>query len=169
MRPRFVPPPLVLEHFRLRRWLEAGASTLGDRTVLWGRSIVDRSQLGSSARVGETALRTTQDPLRDPFHVHAHKFTVFVPASAGRTQERRRALEQLVAWGSPAHTVGHVEYVDARFRIGVQSSIGLDTVVARLPRGVTLGRTTLGPTSVLDGSGRRSIHDSAVGSTTLLG
>lgn len=169
VRPRFVPPPLVLEHFRLRRWLEAGASTLGDRTVLWGRSIVDRSQLGSSARVGETALRTTQDPLRDPFHVHAHKFTVFVPASAGRTQERRRALEQLVAWGSPAHTVGHVEYVDARFRIGVQSSIGLDTVVARLPRGVTLGRTTLGPTSVLDGSGRRSIHDSAVGSTTLLG
>lgn len=168
-RPRFVPPPLVLEHFRLRRWFEAGASRLGDQTMLWGQSIVNRSQLGSSARVGATALKTSQDPLRDPFHVHAHKFTVFVPASAGRSPERRRALEQLVAWGAPAHTVGHVRYVDARFRIGVQASIGLDTVVARLPGGVTLGRTTLGRASVLDGGDRRSIGGSAVASTTLLG
>jgi len=169
VRPRFVPPPLVLEHFRLRRWFEAGASTLGDRTVLWGQSIVQRSQLGTNAQVGATALKGTQDPLRDPFHVYAHKFTVFVPASAGRTEERRRAVGQLVAWGSPAHTLGHVEYVDARFRIGVQSCIGLDTVVARMPAGVTLGRTTLGPASVLDGDHRQSIDSSAVGTTTLLG
>lgn len=163
------PPPLVLEHFRLRRWFEAGASRLGDCTVLWGQSIVDRSQLGVSAQVGGTALKGTQDPLRDPFHVYAHTFTVFVPASAGRTQERRRAVEQLVDWGSPAHTLGHVEYVDARMRIGVQSSIGFDSVVARLPAGVTLGRTTLGPASVLDGDDRRSIDGSAVGTTSLLG
>lgn len=169
VRPRFVPPPLVLEHFRLRRWFEAGASRLGEQTMLWGHSIVDRSQLGSSAQVGATALKTSQDPLRDPFHVHAHKFTVFVPASAGRTQDRRRALERLVAWAAPAHTAGNVEYVDARFRIGIQASIGLDTVVARMPDGVTLGRTTLGPASVLDGGDRRSIDGSAVGSTTLLG
>lgn len=168
-RPSFEPPPLVLEHFRLRRWFEAGASTLGDRTVLWGQSIVGRSQLGSSAQVGVTALKGTQDPLRDPFHVHAHKFTVFVPASAGRTQERRRAVEQLVAWGSPAHTLGHVEYVDARLRIGIQSSIGLDTVVARMPAGFTLGSTTLGPASVLDGDDRPSIDSSAVGTTAVLG
>ena len=164
-----MPPPLVLEHFRLRRWFEAGASTLGDRTVLWGQSIVNRSQLGSSAQVGVSALQGTQDPLRDPFHVYAHKFTVFVPASAGRTQERRRALEQLVAWGSPAHTLGNVEYVDARLRIGIQSSIGLDTVVARLPAGVTLGQTRLGPASVLDSDDRQSIDRSAVGTTTVLG
>jgi len=169
VRRRWEPPPLVLEHFRLRRWFEAGASTLGDRTVLWGQSIVNRSQLGSSAQVGVSALKGTQDPLRDPFHVYAHKFTVFVPASAGRTQERRRALEQLVSWGSPAHTLGNVEYVDARLRIGIQSSIGLDTVVARLPAGVTLGQTRLGPASVLDSDDRQSIDRSAVGTTTVLG
>lgn len=169
VRRRWEPPPLVLEHFRLRRWFEAGESTLGDRTVLWGESIVNRSQLGSSAQVGVSALKGTQDPLRDPFHVYAHKFTVFVPASAGRTQERRRALEQLVSWGSPAHTFGNVEYVDARLRIGIQSSIGLDTVVARLPAGVTLGRTRLGPASVLDSDDRQSIDRSAVGTTTVLG
>ncbi len=177
VRTRWRPPPLVLEHFRLRRWFEAGASTLGDDTVLWGESIVKRSQLDRSARVGVTALKGTQDPLRDPFHVHAHKFTVFAPASAGSTETRRRAVEQLVAWGSPAHTVGHVEFVAPRMRIGVQSSIGFDTVVARLPVGVTLGSTPLGGASVLDSDERRSLGQKSVqqsarhslGTTTVLG
>ncbi len=169
VRSRWEPPPLVLEHFRLRRWFEAGASTLGDRTVLWGESIVKRSQLDRSARVGATALKGTQDPLRDPFHVYAHKFTVFVPASAGRTESNRRAVDQLVAWGSPAHTVGTVQYVDPRLRIGVQSSIGLDTVVARLPAGVTLGATPLGQASVLDSDERRPLDQHSLGTTTVLG
>ncbi len=181
VRSAWQPPPLVLEHFRLRRWFEAGASTLGDNTVLWGESIVNRSQLDRSARVGATALKGTQDPLRDPFHVHAHKFTVFAPVSAGASETRRRALEQLVAWGSPAHTVGHVEYVGPRMRIGVQSSIGLDSVVARLPVGVTLGSTPLGlgngKASVLDSDERRSLGNASVqqsarhslGTTTVLG
>ncbi|GAF48243.1 hypothetical protein RW1_051_00070 [Rhodococcus wratislaviensis NBRC 100605] len=162
------PPPLILEHFRLRRWFEAGASTLGNQTMLWGQSIVNRSQLGSTAQVGVSALEGTQDPARDPFYVYAHKFTVFVPASAGRTPERRRALERLVAWGSPAHTEGHVEYVDARLRIGVQSAIGLNTVIGRLPSGVTLGQTRLGAVSVLDGDNPQSIDTCAVGMTTVL-
>lgn len=163
------PPPLVLEHFRLRRWFEAGACRLGDQTVLWGESVVRRSQLGENAQVGVTALKGTQDPLRDPFHVYAHRFTVFVPASAGRTPERRKAVERLVAWGSPAHTVADVAYVDARLRIGVQSSIGLDTVVARMPAGFTLGQDPLGPASVLDGDDRPSIDTTAVGATAVLG
>jgi phage tail-like protein len=165
---RWSAPPLLLEHFRLRRWFEAGASRLGDQTVLWGQSVVNRSQLGSNAQVGVTALKGTQDPLRDPFHVYAHQFTVFVPASAGRTPERRKAVEGLVAWGSPAHTRGEVRYVDARMRIGIQSSIGLDTVVARMPAGFVLGRTELGAASVLDGADRRSIDNAAIGTTAVL-
>jgi phage tail-like protein len=163
------PPPLILEHFRLRRWFEAGSATLGDRAVLWGQSIVNRSQLGESAQVGVTALKGTQDPARDSFHVYAHKFSVFVPAAWASTAERRRSVEQLVAWASPAHTQAQVEYVEPRLRIGVQASIGLNTVVARLPRGVTLGQTELGPASVLDGDDRRTIDRSAVGTTAILG
>lgn len=173
------PPPLILEHYRLRRWFESGASTLGDTTTLWGDSIVNRSQLGESARVAGarstgTQLKGTQDPAHDPFHVYAHRFTVFAPGSAGRTEERRRALAGLVRWATPAHAEGDVRYVEPRMRIGVQSSIGLDSVVARLPHGVTLGETPLGPASVLVGgpadrpaiSSRPSI---AVGTTAVLG
>ena len=44
------PPPLILEHFKLRRWLFVGAGRLGDQAVLWGKRIVNRSQLDDTAR-----------------------------------------------------------------------------------------------------------------------
>ncbi len=162
-------PPLILEHYQLRRWLELGAGRLGDQAVLWGRRIVNRSQLDAGAEVGVTQLRATQDPLRDPFHVYAHRFTVFVPASAGATPERRRALERLIARERPAHTEAHVEYVEARFRIGFQSMIGLDAVVASVPHdGVTLGDSSLGPASVLGGTPAPVVDSSRIGTTAVL-
>jgi phage tail-like protein len=162
-------PPLILEHYQVRRWLELGAGRLGDQAVLWGKRVVNRSQLGEGAQVGVTQLKATQDPLRDPFHVYAHRFTVFVPASAGKTPERRRALERVIARERPAHTEAHVEYVEARFRIGFQSMIGLDSVVARLPdEGVSLGETPLGPASVLVGDPAPLVDASRIGTTAVL-
>jgi phage tail-like protein len=163
------PPPLILEHYQLRRWLELGAGRLGDQAVLWGKRIVNRSQLGANAEVGVTQLKATQDPLRDPFHVYAHRFSVFVPAAAGKTPERRRALERVIAREQPAHTEANIEYVAARFRIGFQSMIGLDAVVARVPDdGVTLGETPLGPASVLSGTPNPMVDTTRVGTTAVL-
>ncbi len=165
------PPPLILEHYQLRRWLELGVGRLGDQAVLWGRRIVNRSQLGEGARVGVTQLKATQDPLRDPFHVYAHRFTVFVPASAGTTPERRRALERLIARERPAHTQANVMYVEPRFRVGYQSMIGLDSVVASVPKeGVTLGETPIGPASALGGGETTAelVDSSRIGTTTVL-
>jgi phage tail-like protein len=146
------PVPLILEHFQLRRWLFVGAGRLGDQAVLWGRSIVNRSQLDDGAQAGCSQLITTQDPYRDPFHVYASKFTVFMPASLGQTAPQRKSLEQLLANESPAHTQYTIEYVQPRFRIGVQAMIGLDAVVGRYPSGATLGTATLDRGTVLGGS-----------------
>lgn len=143
------PPPLILEHFRLRRWLFAGASRLGDDAVLWGRSVVGRSQLGENAQVGVTRLNTIPDPFHDPFLVYAHQFTLFVPSRWGATAGAKKALDNLVAAASPAHTLATIAYVAPRMRIGVQASIGLNTVVGRYPEGVTLGHTALRGGSVL--------------------
>jgi phage tail-like protein len=148
---RWCPPPLILEHFKLRRWMELGTGRLGDQAVLWGKSIVNRSQLGQGATVGGTQIKGTQDPLRDPFHFYAHKFTVFVPVSAGDTPQKRQSLENLLRRESPAHTESHIEYVSPRFRIGFQSSIGLNSVIGRLPSGVTLNQSVLGQATVLTG------------------
>ena len=140
---------MILEHFKLRRWLFLGAGRLGDQAVLWGKRIVNRSQLDANAQVEHTQLITTQDPWRDPFHVYAYKFTVFVPASYRQSDQQRKALENLLRTERPAFTQYQIEYVEPRFRIGFQSSIGLNTVVGRYPEGVTLNQTALGGDSVL--------------------
>lgn len=175
------PPPLILEHYQLRRWLFVGSGRLGDQAVLWGRSIVNRSQLNEGAQADCSQLIMTQDPYRDPFHVYASKFTVFVPACVGQTAQQRKSLMTLLAGESPAHTQYTVEYVKPRFRIGVQSMIGLDAVVGRYPSsGVTVGQATLDRGTVLgespDGLGpdgrphpsMRIGSRSQIGSTTRL-
>src|SRR5262249_2641344 len=50
------PPPLILEHFKLRRWLLLGAGKIGDQAVLWGQRIINRSQLNSHAQIGQMKL-----------------------------------------------------------------------------------------------------------------
>jgi phage tail-like protein len=157
----WLPPPLILEHFKLRRWLFLGAGRVGDQAELWGKRIVNRSQLDDGAQIGHTQLVTSQDPLRDPFHVYAHRFTVFVPACYGATELQRRSLENLLKNGRPAATQSYIEYVEPRFRIGFQSAIGLDSVIARYPQGVTLNHTPLNRGSVL------TTHDHEQGGPSL--
>jgi phage tail-like protein len=144
------PPPLILEHFQLRRWLYVGAGRLGDESVLWGERLVGRAHLDHDAQIGASLLITTPDPYRDPFHHYAHKFTVFVPVRFGEDPGFERALLNLLEAESPAHTKHYLQFVGPRFRIGFQSTIGLDSVVGRYPRGVELGATPLGSASVLD-------------------
>jgi len=168
----WAPPRLILEHFRLRRWLRADSSRVGDEARLWGQSIVGRSQLGNGAQVGVTQLKTSQDPLRDPFHVYAHRYTVFVPASAGITPTARKVVQRLVELGTPAHAAGTVQFVQPRMRLGVQSCLGLDSVVARVPSGFVLGddggHARLGATTVLTGEPGAPPRPPQLGTTTVL-
>jgi phage tail-like protein len=179
-------PPLILEHFKLRRWLFVGAGRLGDDAMLWGRRIVNRSELSGATRTGNarlgpldcppdrqpaTQLVSTSDPLRDPFLVYAHKFTVFVPARVKTRDWQRRGLERLLAEESPAHTMWDIEYVEPRFRVGVQALIGLDSVIARVPRGIRLNDNRLGQGTVLPPqAGRPALVgiNARVGETTRL-
>lgn len=137
-------PPLILEHYQLRRWLEVGHGRLGDQAVLWGASIVNRSQLGANARVGATKIDTTTDPRRDPFHVYAHRFSVFVPACYRDDVAQRKSLEQLIETEKPAATRAQLVFVKPSFRVGVQSCIGFDSVVGRYPDEMRLPAARLG-------------------------
>lgn len=175
------PPPLLLEHFKLRRWLWAGRGRLGDDSVLWGNSIVNRSMLSGdeptpsgNARIGVTQLISTPDPFRDPLLVHANRASVFVPARIRSQPEEQRALQQLLDRETPAHVELTVHYVEPRFRVGVQAMIGLDSVIARTPQGVKLSGSTLGQGTVLTGPPGRpgqpgmEIGDARVGTTSVL-
>ena len=166
------PPLLILEHFKLRRWLFLGAARLGEQSVLWGKRIVNRTQLNETARAGATQLIGTPDPVRDPFHFYAHKFSVFVPAACVQSDDRRAAIERLIRLAKPAHTAHQLELVYPRFRIGFQSAIGLDSVVGQYPLSFTLGQQRLGSDTAL-GEANSGPHfqigmQSRIGTTAIL-
>lgn len=177
------PPALLLEHFKLRRWLIAGRGRLGDDSVLWGRRIVDRAQLSGqeppprhsgNAQVGASRLSAVPDPQRDPLLVTANRLSVFLPAGWRDAAGRRRAVERLLANEVPAQVEVDVRWVAPRFRVGIQAMVGLDSVIARTPQGVTLDASSLGQGTVLTAApGAASgptlrVGDTRVGTTTLL-
>lgn len=181
--PGWRPPRLILEHFKLRKWMFLDHARLSDNAKLWGERIVNRTRLGgasqfavpdapSGAQLGVTRLNKTQDPCRDPFHVYAHKLSVFVPASCVRNASLARALKRLVTLEKPAHVQAQVIPVEPRFRVGVQAMLGLDAVIGWRTAPVRLDDTALAHgivlTSAIDRRPSFRVGDARVGEKTVL-
>lgn len=167
--------PRLLEHFRVRRWLELDHGRLGDQSRLFGPAVVRRLQLDEHAAIGTFQLTDTGDPLRDPFHYYAHQFTVFVPVRTAPGDPERQTILRIVEMAKPAHTLARVEILAPRFQIGCRSVVGLDTVLGRYPSGVRTGDAQLGHDTVLtpspDEAARPHVRlgtRSRLGSTLLL-
>jgi hypothetical protein len=147
--PGWRPPPLILEHWKIRRWLFLGAGRLGDAAVLWGETIMGRSQVGNTARLGATRLDTSRAAVTDPFNADSYAFTVFVPGGLARTASARAATQRLLDQEKPAWAKAKLRFVLPRMRIGIQANIGFDSVVGCWPEGVLLDAARLGRASVL--------------------
>ena len=129
------PPPLILEHFKLRRWLFLGAGRLGDQAVLWGKRIVNRSQLDDERAGGAHAIADDAGSVARSVSrlcAQIHRLCSGVVTETSDTD--RKALENLLRNGAAGATPAQVEYVEPRFRIGFQSMIGFDSVVGALSR-----------------------------------
>jgi hypothetical protein len=178
------PPRLLLEHYKLRRWLALNHARLSDSAKLWGERIVNRSRLESNtdltrtgqtdgAQLGVTQLKTSQDPARDPFHVYAHRLSVFVPAACVRNPALARALAQFVEVEKPAHVEASLVLVEPRFRVGVQSMLGFDAVIGVRTAPVVLDSAVTGRATVLAGHATqeprttRTVGSSRVGMNTI--
>lgn len=171
--PQWNVPEMVLEHFYLRRWMFLGVGRLSEQATLWGENLLGKSKLNSNARNGVTRLDNVKDAYRDPFHFYAHQFSVFVPASCASTTTKKNAIKDLVEREKPAYTLANIVYVKPRFRIGIQSMIGFDSVVGRWPAGVSLQDMQLGRATVLTSetnphSTTRVGSESRIGQTTLM-
>jgi phage tail-like protein len=141
--------PRILEHFKLRRWLFVECARLGDDSMVWGSGIVRRLQLGRRSWVDSFELTAGGDPLRDPFHVQAHRFTVFVPLCGEDSAQRRRTIERIVELAKPAHADADVEFIEPGMRIGTHSFVGVNSAVGRYPQGVVAGEARLDGSTVL--------------------
>ena len=164
---RWRAPRLVLEHFTVRRWLALGHARLSDAAKLWGERIVNRSRLDADrtleqgggrggAQLGATQLLTMQDPERDPFHVYAHRITVYVPAPCVARPEQLAALREFIDAEKPAHVQAELVAVHPRFRIGVQATLGLDAVVGVRTAELVLDQAALSRATVLRDGGTTS-------------
>jgi phage tail-like protein len=140
----------IQENFQLRRWLFfTSQGGLGSRSRLWGEQIMDRLQLEGNARIGDFALVGTGDPDRDPFHFYAHRFTIFLPFTQRWSDADVQRIRMLIEREKPGHTQFELRHVHPRFRVGVQSTLGLDTVVGAYPQLVLNFCSTLGYDALL--------------------
>ena len=122
--------PRVIEGFRERFRVLLGA---GPPAPLWSPAVVGRLQLDVYSQAGKARLVSTGDPQRDLFHEHAHRFGVFVPAAWVRTAAQEEMLRRAVDAEKPAHTRYELCLVEPRLRVGVQCTVGVDTVVGAVP------------------------------------
>jgi phage tail-like protein len=124
--------PQIIEGFRERQRFALSvehSAELGHGAPLWSRSVVGRLQLGVFSREGEARLVSTGDPQRDVFHQFAHRFRVFVPAAWVRTADDEQMLRRAIELEKPAHTSYELFLVEPRFQVGIQSTVGVDTIV----------------------------------------
>jgi hypothetical protein len=123
--------PGIVESFvdRRRVLLTGCGPTLEAAGGLWSPTVERRFQLGVFDQVGEVALVSTGDPDLDLFQHYAFAFRIYVPATFIRTPEDEALLRRAIELQKPAHAVYELVLVEARLRIGVQSTIDLDTVI----------------------------------------
>lgn len=173
--------PQILEHFKLRRWLNAGSARLGDNSALWGADIVDRLQLNVHAQLNTVRLIDTGDPLTDPFSNEAYQFTVFVPRrgqisiDTQADELQQQTVQRIIDMSKPAHTLAYLQMTRPRFRVGIQAFIGKDTVVGSYPDKIIEGQSKLGYDTALgqtpDEQGSPALRigkESRIGANTLL-
>lgn len=123
--------PAIVELFVERRQLllNDASAALGSAQALWSPAVERRFQVGVYERLGEVELVSTGDPQTDALRHHAHAFRVLVPAQLVRTPADEAMLRRAIEAQKPAHAAYELVLVEPRLRIGVQSTIELDTII----------------------------------------
>lgn len=128
--------PAVVEGFEDRDFvvLEAsGSHRLGSESVLAAGTPDNGLRVGVTAKLGEARLIPGSSPEDQLFRRHAHRFDVFVPEAWIRETEVRRRVESFLDRERPAHVAGRLRAVRPGVRIGVQSRIGVDSLIGEIP------------------------------------
>ena len=129
--------PQIDEGFRERQRLMlalGNTSALSHCAPLWSSSVVGRLQFGSFAREGEARLVSTGDPELEIFEEFSHRFRVFVPSSWINTASDEEMVHRALREEKPAHTSYELCLVEPRFRVGLQSTVGVDTILGAWPK-----------------------------------
>ncbi|HWA72768.1 MAG TPA: phage tail protein [Polyangiaceae bacterium] len=170
-----LPFARILEHFRLRRLPDLGVPTelshgasncdqppstglvLDGGVPLWSERRYERWQLGMHSEVGQIRLVDCPEPVLEAHTDAAHRFSVFFPAEPLDGGDTLKRVARIVEAEKPVHTTAELCPVYARFRVGVQARVGVDTRIGGidfmvLSGGASKQLSTLGYDSILGGS-----------------
>jgi phage tail-like protein len=141
---------VVIEHFKLRRLpiLSAGYS-LNNGVRLWSKNFYKRLQVGTNSRIGDFQLVSEPAPDVEPLNQDANQFTVLFLANPYGPSDAEQKIGQVVEREKPVHTQAAICPLLPRFRVGVQSTVGIDSVVGGITRLVLNRLSTLGYDSIL--------------------
>jgi phage tail-like protein len=129
--------PQIDEGFRERQRLMlalGNTAALSHCAPLWSSSVVGRLQFGQFAQEGEARLVSTGNPELEIFEEFSHRFRVFVPSSWIGTADDEEMVHRAIREEKPAHTSYELCLVEPRFRIGLQSTVGVDTILGAWPK-----------------------------------
>jgi phage tail-like protein len=141
---------VVIEHFKLRRLpiLSAGTS-LNDGVRLWSKNIYKRLQVGANSRIGDFQLVSDPAPDVESLNQDANQFTVLFLANPYGSSDTEQRVSQVVEREKPVHVQAAMCPLLPRFRVGVQSTVGIDSVVGGITRLALNRLSTLGYDSIL--------------------
>jgi phage tail-like protein len=123
----------LIEHFKLRQLIilpdqaDPCGVALGTTTRLWSRDYYKRLQLGVYSRVGYFDLTGEPEPDMEPLAWGANEFTVFFDCEPYQVACTQGNVSQVVEREKPAYTKAFYAPVFPRMRVGVQSTLGVDS------------------------------------------
>ena len=101
--------------------------------TLWGPDSTGRLLLGDNSVLGErTLLPPARDEL-DIYRTYAHRIRIVVPACWVKNCDDLRVLETMIEEEKPAHVACEMTLVRPGMRIGLQSTVGVDTILGDWP------------------------------------
>ncbi|HTS36393.1 MAG TPA: phage tail protein [Candidatus Solibacter sp.] len=139
----------LIEHFRLRQLVilpdsPSSSTALGSGMRLWSRDYYRRLQVGVYSQVGYFDLTGEPEPDMEPLAWGANEFTVFFDCDPYQVSSTTQSVSQVVEREKPAYAKANYAPVFPRMRVGVQSTLGVDTRVGEITP------LLLGTTGVLD-------------------
>lgn len=153
--------PMFIEGYRERNHPtlgDAGGTSLGAGRSLWSRDVTGRLQLGVNARADEGRLIGAGAAELDIFEHYAHRFRVFIPSAWVVTDDAEALVRKALDEEKPAHTQYELCLFESKFQIGMQSTLGFDTVIGDLPT-IHLGAAGDGCATSGNRAGNRLGHD----------
>jgi phage tail-like protein len=150
---------------------EAGENSVLGYTTMLAPAEPQGAVVGTTAVLDQSHVITGEEFGAPLFSDVAFQFSVQVYRGQVNSPQALERVRETIEQEKPAHTTYHLCVLEPRMRIGFQSRVGVDTVVAGPPPSLRLGETSnLGADAVLAGQPAGAIGErSELGVTTILG